>query len=264
MGHVADRRAAGHPRDAHPRRDRGGVRRAVARGPAPHRPAAVAARRRAAVGLPRQAVLAQLADHDPPPPRPRGGRPGHRAARGPQQRLPPRARPAPPHPRRLARRARSAHPAPDLALLGAALGRRSPRPQRKTAMTEPPRLFRVPLEVGNLDQATQLYSQPLGIPGKRHPGARHYYDCGGVILAVLDVSRGALPPTPGPKSLYFAVPDLDAVHARAARLGILAPYQVHGQPAADVITRPWGERSFYVVDPWGNDLCFCEDGTLYT
>jgi hypothetical protein len=60
------------------------------------------------------------------------------------------------------------------------------------------------------------------------------------------------------------VADLDAVHARAARLGILAPYQVHGQPAADAITRPWGERSFYVVDPWGNDLCFCEDGTLYT
>jgi hypothetical protein len=28
--------------------------------------------------------------------------------------------------------------------------------------------------------------------------------------------------------------------------------------------RPWGERSFYVVDPWGNDLCFCENGTLYT
>lgn len=131
-------------------------------------------------------------------------------------------------------------------------------------MTESPRLFRVTLEVGNLDQATQLYSELLGIPGKRHPGARHYYDCGGVILAVLDVSRGALPPTPGPKSLYFAVSDLGAVHARAARLGILAPYQVHGQPAADAITRPWGERSFYVVDPWGNDLCFCEDGTLYT
>ena len=24
-----------------------------------------------------------------------------------------------------------------------------------------------------------------------------------------------------------------------------------------MIERPWGERSFYVVDPWGNDLCFC-------
>ncbi|HSR98961.1 MAG TPA: VOC family protein [Kofleriaceae bacterium] len=131
-------------------------------------------------------------------------------------------------------------------------------------MTEALRLFRVTLEVSNLDQATQLYSELLATPGKRHPGARHYYDCGGVILAVLDVSRGGIPPTPGPKSLYFAVHDVDAVHARASRLGVLAPYQVHGQPAGEVIKRPWGERSFYVVDPWGNDLCFCEDGTLYT
>lgn len=131
-------------------------------------------------------------------------------------------------------------------------------------MSQPPKLFRVTLEVANLEQATKLYSELLGIPGKRHPGSRHYYDCGGVILAVLDVSRGGLPPTPGPKSLYFAVDKLEPYHARAATLGLLAPYQVHGQPAGDMITRPWGERSFYLVDPWGNDMCFCEDGTLYT
>jgi len=131
-------------------------------------------------------------------------------------------------------------------------------------MSESPKLFRVTLEVGSLEQATRLYTELLGISGKRHPGARHYYDCGGVILAVLDVSRGATPPTPGPKSLYFAVDNIEAVHARATALGILAPYQVHGEPAGELITRPWGERSFYVVDPWGNDLCFCEDGTLYT
>ena len=131
-------------------------------------------------------------------------------------------------------------------------------------MTDSPKLFRVTIEVANLEQATHLYADLLGIPGKRHPGARHYFDCGGVILAVLDVSRGGVSPTPGPKSTYFAVEDLDAVHARASALGILAPYQVHGQPAGDAIARPWGERSFYVVDPWGNDLCFCEDGTLYT
>jgi catechol 2,3-dioxygenase-like lactoylglutathione lyase family enzyme len=127
-----------------------------------------------------------------------------------------------------------------------------------------PKLFRVTIEVSDLEKATTLYSDLLATPGKRHPGARHYYDCGGVILAVLDVSRGGVPPTAGPKSMYFAVDDVTAVHARAQKLGVLAPYQVHGQPAADVITRPWGEKSFYVVDPWGNDLCFCEDGTLYT
>jgi catechol 2,3-dioxygenase-like lactoylglutathione lyase family enzyme len=131
-------------------------------------------------------------------------------------------------------------------------------------MSTPAKLFRVTLEVADLEGATDLYRDLLDIEGKRHPGSRHYFDCGGVILAVLDVSQGGMIPTPGPKSLYFAVDDLDAVHDRASRLGVLAPYQVHGQPAGEVLDRPWGERSFYVVDPWGNDLCFCQDGTLYS
>jgi predicted enzyme related to lactoylglutathione lyase len=130
-------------------------------------------------------------------------------------------------------------------------------------VTTPPKLFRVTLEVSDLELASRIYSELIGDAGQRHPGARHYFDCGGVTVAVLDVSQGGMTPTPGPKSLYFAVDDLDAVHERAERLGVLAPYQVHGQPAADVIDRPWGERSFYVVDPWGNDLCFCDDRTLY-
>ena len=131
-------------------------------------------------------------------------------------------------------------------------------------MSDSPKLFRVTLEVADLERATELYADLFAQGGERQPGARHYFDCGGVIVAVLDVSRGGMPPTPGPKSLYFAVEDVDAAHARAERLGVLAPYDVHGEPAGEVITRPWGERSFYVVDPWGNDLCFCEDGTLYT
>jgi len=127
-----------------------------------------------------------------------------------------------------------------------------------------PRLFRVTLEVADLEAATDLYRVLLATDGRRHPGARHYFDCGDVILAVIDVSQGGLSPTPGPKSLHFVVDDVGAVHERAATLGVLAPYQVHGEPAGDVRERPWGELSFYVVDPWGNDLCFCQDGTLYT
>ena len=131
-------------------------------------------------------------------------------------------------------------------------------------MTTAPKLFRVTLEVSDLDAATQLYRDLLAIDGTRHPGARHYFDCDGVIVAVIDVAQGGLTPTPGPKSLSLAVDDIDAVHERASRLGVLAPYQVHGEPAGEILERPWGERSFYVVDPWGNDLCFCENGTLYT
>jgi catechol 2,3-dioxygenase-like lactoylglutathione lyase family enzyme len=135
-----------------------------------------------------------------------------------------------------------------------------PTPRKKDV----PKVFRITLEVSNIDKAAEFYATLLGTEGKRHPGARHYFDCGGVIVAVLDPTAGGLTPTPGPKSLYFAVGDLEAVHARAKSLDALAPYKVHGEPAGKVIKRPWGERSFYVVDPWGNDLCFVEEGTLYT
>jgi catechol 2,3-dioxygenase-like lactoylglutathione lyase family enzyme len=125
-------------------------------------------------------------------------------------------------------------------------------------------IFRVTVEVADIEGATAFYTDLLGFSGKRHPGARQYFNCGGVILAVIDVRAGGLTPQPGPKSLYFAVTDIEAVHGRAKRLGALAPYTVHGEPAGEVIVRPWQERSFYVVDPWGNELCFVEQGTLYT
>jgi catechol 2,3-dioxygenase-like lactoylglutathione lyase family enzyme len=127
-----------------------------------------------------------------------------------------------------------------------------------------PKIFRITIEVSNLDQAAAFYTKLLDDPGKRHPGARHHFDCGGVILAVLDPTQGGMKPQPLPKSLYFAVEDLKATHARAKALNALAPFHVHGAPAAEVIKRPWGERSFYATDPWGNELCFVEEGTLYT
>ena len=133
-----------------------------------------------------------------------------------------------------------------------------------TKTSDVPKIFRVTIEVSGLDEAAAFYARLLGVEGKRHPGMRHYFDCGGVVLAVLDVAAGGGAPTRGPKSLYLAVHDLDAVHARARSLDALAPYEVHGAPAAEPVRRPWGERSFYVVDPWGNDLCFVEAGTLYT
>ena len=131
-------------------------------------------------------------------------------------------------------------------------------------MTTTPKLFRVILEVGDLDDATTFYASLLGLPGARHPGARHYFQCGGVILAILDVTAGGVNPSPGTSGLYFAVDDIAAIHGRAAALDAVAPYQVHGQPAGEVIERPWGELSCYVVDPWGNHMCFVQEGTLYT
>jgi len=132
------------------------------------------------------------------------------------------------------------------------------------ARSDTAKIFRITVETSNLDEATAFYSRLLAHPGKRHPVSRHYFDCGGVILAVIDPTAGGLTPQPSPKSIYFAVRDLDAVHARAKALGALGPYLVHGEPGGEAMRRPWGERSFYVIDPWGNDLCFVQEGTLYT
>jgi hypothetical protein len=60
------------------------------------------------------------------------------------------------------------------------------------------------------------------------------------------------------------VQDLEAVHSRANELGCLSKGEVHGRSAGDIVTRPWGERSFYVYDPFGNGLCFVDVRTLYT
>ena len=128
-----------------------------------------------------------------------------------------------------------------------------------------PTLYRIILQVDNLDRAEEFYGKLLGDRGRRIPRAsRHYIDCGPVILALVDV-RGEGPdrtPEPLPDYIYFAVDDVDAVHARARELKCLSTEDVHGESAGDVVTRPWGERSFYAHDPWGNGLCFVDEKTL--
>lgn len=124
-------------------------------------------------------------------------------------------------------------------------------------------VFRVSIEVAGINEATEFYSQLFDMPGKRHPGARHYFTFGDVIVAVLDVAAGGEKPQPCP-TLYFSVDDVNAVHVRAKKLNALATFMVHDEAAGDLVERPWGERSFYVTDQWGNELCFVEQGTEYT
>jgi catechol-2,3-dioxygenase len=126
-------------------------------------------------------------------------------------------------------------------------------------------LFRVILQVSDLDQAAEFYSKLLNDPGRRIPRAsRHYIDCGPVILALVDVMAGGEQAKPLPDYIYFAVKDLEQVYERARELDCLSNEDVHGASAGEIVVRPWGERSFYVEDPWGNGLCFADDKTLFT
>ena len=150
----------------------------------------------------------------------------------------------------------------------------SSQTQRKEAKTKKPgrktmasaKLFRIALQVADLDQAAAFYSQLLDDEGLRIPrGSRHYFDCGPVILALVDVAKGAgEQPQPTPDYVYFAVNNLAEVFERAKGLGCLAKDRFHDQNAGEIVKRPWGEVSFYAEDPWGNGLCFVDEKTLFT
>jgi predicted enzyme related to lactoylglutathione lyase len=132
---------------------------------------------------------------------------------------------------------------------------------KKAVSLDVPSLFRINVEVGNLDQATDFYSKLFGIAGRKQAGSRCYFTCGPVTLQVVDVSSVGKP-HPAAKALYFTVKDLDAVFARAKALGCLSGEDVHGV-SGGISVRPWGERSFYAQDTWQNPLCFVEAGTIY-
>ena len=132
-------------------------------------------------------------------------------------------------------------------------------------MPQAPKLYRIILQVSDLDQAEQFYGALLGDKGRRIPRAsRHYIDCGPVILALVDVTAEGETPKPLPDNIYFAVANLEEVYAKAKALNCLSDEDVHGDSAAEIVVRPWGERSFYVIDPWDNKLCFVDETTLFT
>lgn len=129
------------------------------------------------------------------------------------------------------------------------------------------RIYRVILPVKDINRAAAFYSGILGGQGMRVSEGRHYFDCGGVILACFDpkADGDGYEPAPNPEWIYFAVPDVEKTYeACEAQGAIFAPDDVHGDPAGKVALRPWGERSFYVFDPFGNKLCFVDERTMYT
>jgi catechol 2,3-dioxygenase-like lactoylglutathione lyase family enzyme len=131
-------------------------------------------------------------------------------------------------------------------------------------MADVPKIFRVILQVSDLDKAADFYSKLLDTEERRIPGARHYFDCGPIILALVDPTAGGNKAKPIPDYIYFSVEDLDNIYARARELGCLSKETVHEESAGEIVRRPWGERSFYAEDPFGNLLCFVDERTIFT
>lgn len=131
-------------------------------------------------------------------------------------------------------------------------------------MANTPRLFRVVLQVSDMKKGVAFYSKLLGQKGRPIHGSRHYFDCGSVILALLDPTGGDTKARPLPDTIYFSVKNLSAVHERARKLRCLSKEDVHGESGGKIAKRPWGERSFYADDPFGNGLCFVATETEFT
>lgn len=124
------------------------------------------------------------------------------------------------------------------------------------------RLFRVIVPVLDIDAAAEFYSALLGFSGERVTSGRHYFDCEGTLLACLDpVADGDPEPYPPNNGrCYFSThEDLDAVYERAVAAGAQADPQ-----RGEIGVQPWGERSFYARDPWGNPFAFVQSGSEYT
>ena len=129
------------------------------------------------------------------------------------------------------------------------------------------KLYRVIMPVGDVEAAARFYGAILGMPGKRVSPGRHYFDCEGTILACYDPTADGDRHTARPNQdhIYLAVDDLEAAYERCRAAN--APFQrgkTSGTPLGEIAKRPWGERSFYIADPFGNPVCFVERSTMFT
>lgn len=126
-------------------------------------------------------------------------------------------------------------------------------------MTNTASVFRIFIPVTDFDQAITFYQKLFDDEGRIIHRGRQYFDCGPVIFAVIANSG-----TPIGDHVYFSVADLETFYVRARELNCLERSDVHGSPSDEIQVRPWGERSFYARDPFGNGLCFVDEKTLFT
>ena len=122
-------------------------------------------------------------------------------------------------------------------------------------------LFRVIMPVEDLECAQKFYAQVLDMSGERVSLGRHYFPCRATILACVHVTKKF---RPNIENIYFAVENLEATHRlflQAISSG-LGGHFLEGELGI-IDTRPWGERSFYARDPFGNPICFVDERTVF-
>jgi predicted enzyme related to lactoylglutathione lyase len=119
-------------------------------------------------------------------------------------------------------------------------------------------LSRVILPVNDVEKAAAFYGALFGLPGERVGPGRYYFQCDKVVVACYDPRSddGAIDVQPNPDQASFAVEDLEEVYERAKTLPCL-------ELESHITTRPWGERSFTLKDPFGNSVCVVDAATIF-
>ena len=122
-------------------------------------------------------------------------------------------------------------------------------------------LYRIIHPVRDIDAAARFFSAVFGNKGERVSPGRHYFDCGGTILACYDPVADGDELGEGwrhheSQYVYFSVDNLDAARKAVADAG--------GEITAEIETMPWGERMFYATDPSGNPISFVDASTVFT
>jgi catechol 2,3-dioxygenase-like lactoylglutathione lyase family enzyme len=121
-----------------------------------------------------------------------------------------------------------------------------------------PKLYRVILPVSDIEKASEFYRNLLDVEGERVSSGRHYFNCGGTILACFDPRADGddFDATSNPEHIYFAVKNLETIHNKIKETECLSVDE-------EIRIQPWGERSFYARDPFGNPICFVDDETAF-
>lgn len=121
------------------------------------------------------------------------------------------------------------------------------------------RLFRIVIPVDDLEVGVSFYSAVFGVSGKRVSPGRHYFSSGQATVCIYSAIEDGDPERvgPNPTPMYFLSTDVEEIFERVK---LIPGLRVIG----DLATRPWGERSFYVNDPFGNALCFVDSNTVFT
>ena len=123
------------------------------------------------------------------------------------------------------------------------------------------RIYRIILPVLDIEKATKFYASILEDQGVRVSDGRHYFDCGGVILACYSPKEDGDEIGLGWRQhesqyIYFSVSDLEKTYQLVKESG--------ATEITEVDSMPWGERLFYAKDIFGNPICFVDEKTLFT